>query len=415
MQNNDDFEKERERKARLALKRQEALEKRDNKKKDRVKKLKIELEKFGALASFNEKENKMLEEAYLSALQPSYKQLNNNFNVNLYHLSYQEALFREVDCDIFNLVKKAFLMRFETKSKFFSISGEKNVAVVCIRHADNSVSMEAAISGEARGEWSNGPPGHSERIALRKAINKAIADKKPEFNGLSAIDELTNLEKPSVFSLYQKALKQCQIDIFSDRGPCDKDYFGGTKIPCNIFFGIVLQELSHRFFCATPYLQDCSEIMTREIESQLSLSNKLQNQKGRALIYSLIQPPQSNATMPAEKKGVLESSSPRNQLYSSTGSSSPFPTPPPSYHILFNLSSSAKSYVNPLEPLIKAIRADDANTVNDLLKELNIKIIDKTIQDAIDQISDLEARAWMQTLVKLAIETNNKSDEKPSL
>ncbi len=409
MQNKDEAQKKRKLDEEIEVKRQRAIAKKKEKAEQEAK-VKEELaRKQRALAiidirkeknrealragiktfPLNEEEKQLIEEACLQSRDP-FKNVSSfsptSKPINLYHVSYLEALFRrDTHPAIFVLVDAAYKMRVKQKSGCLE---SRNVAVVSIRHVDNSVSMKCHITRGGGLEY------HSERIALREAINEAIRNRKPAFNDLQIIEEkfgayefrLKDLDKssekqlsaaeiaaieekeaiivtkeinkhgrssfkiyyksridgghrffsipggwkyssllflfengiladkekfdecsyacyreivlkngyapsnnndPNTFQPYLFALRQCHVDIFSDRGPCTFDYKKLSRQTCDFFFAEILNNVKHRFFYATPYRVNEGQYMSQEILKQLQLTEKMKQQERLDLILSI--------------------------------------------------------------------------------------------------------------------------------
>lgn len=175
--------------------------------------------------------------------------------LNVCHLPHEEGICRQDDIRL--LLKKVLKTR-----KKANVSSGTNIAVVRLKHRDDTVTIIPSLTGSDLS-------GHSERLALRDAINKAIVDNKPEFVGCVSIAEDIELNDSRIFDRYRMALHACKVvDIFSDRGPCSHDYKQKNRETCDEFFARILPP-NHRFFYGTLYRRGMGQVMTDEIEGQV--------------------------------------------------------------------------------------------------------------------------------------------------
>lgn len=193
--------------------------------------------------------------------------------LNCYHMTYPEGLLRSGE-DVYDLIIKAYNLRYPSfTSKYPKFSTDTNMAVVRITYSDGGISIQNGFVQR----WMNGSAGHSERIALRNAVNYAINGSKAEFQDLDCISEETILDKSDIFLPYKKALSHCRrVDIFSDRGPCN--YSPYQKQTCHDFFAKILPD-NHRFFYATPYIREDNDSMAGELTIQLYVAGKIINDR----------------------------------------------------------------------------------------------------------------------------------------
>lgn len=174
-------------------------------------------------------------------------------------IEYVKALFSE-DC---NLEATAALNYREINN----VSIEKNVSTVTLEfNTGELISISAQSSG------GNTVLGHSERVALAQAINKAITDGMDLVSGCQLISNirLPPIEELNSFKSILQSLKK--IKIYTERMPCTRNGRDGSE-QCDIFFAKLFENVNYEFYYSIPLGVKTGIEINNELDKQVSEAN----------------------------------------------------------------------------------------------------------------------------------------------
>ena len=174
-------------------------------------------------------------------------------------IEYVKALFNE-NC---NLQAMNALQYRKTNH----VSIEKNVSNVTLEFStDRLISVSAQSSG------ANTVLGHSERVALVKALNKAIADKMELFTDHQPISntQFPPIEELNQFKSVLQSLKK--ITIYTERMPCTRDGRDGSE-QCDIFFAKLFENVNYEFYYSIPLGTKFGIEINNELDIQVKKAN----------------------------------------------------------------------------------------------------------------------------------------------
>lgn len=176
-------------------------------------------------------------------------------------IKYVTALFDE-NCKL----QAIETLRYRNINK---VSIDKNVSTVTLEFATD----QPPISITAQSSGGRTVKGHSERVALAKAINKAIKDGiEPFINRATFKDE--KLPEPTEFDLFKDILKSLvKITIYTERMPCTRDGADGSE-QCDKFFAKLFEGVNYTFYYSIPLGRMNGSQINQELQQQVTLANK---------------------------------------------------------------------------------------------------------------------------------------------
>lgn len=176
-------------------------------------------------------------------------------------IKYVTALFDE-NCKL----QAIETLRYRNINK---VSIDKNVSTVTLEFATDQL----PISITAQSSGGRTVKGHSERVALAKAINKAIKDGiEPFINRATFKDE--KLPEPTEFDLFKDILKSlAKITIYTERMPCTRDGADGSE-QCDKFFAKLFEGVNYTFYYSIPLGRINGSQINQELQQQVTLANK---------------------------------------------------------------------------------------------------------------------------------------------